>query len=908
MSTSTLENGYRGSLDASAALDRVAAGSVEFRNRARKLTLASGDTDDDWQLSVDTAFDAFRAGDSPNANINAQNNLRLLVCQKAKELALAANSTQDEKEETHYISRAIALDDLASLAGMNLGEELAALAKINDSKPKTTVISEISADDSTSSRLDGKPKWLERAGNLNINSRAVTVVTVAAIIGGGAMAGASSAKAATMSGMNSSVGYSKLVNTPKNQLNSTNPADADKLAFLLSGGDSTDSGTDQATNVSSEGNSGSTKSNTDPTNLAAILGSSGSMSGNTSPTPAAPLPKAKPSGADQSPSTQQSLDQILQSSGSMSGSYENKPSAPSPSPKKEPTPAPAPTPPPTPVAPDTGPAKNKKATPKPKPAPAEKALTSQQISQKALDEMKKEGPDWHNRAIVMEVLMEHGWKADHAAGAIGNLCVEAAGCNLDPSIDQIGYSGSDEGMGIAQWSKNGRWQTLLEKAREWGTSPTDIETQARFIDWEARHTQSKVLGPISNAVGPNQSAFVFGKYYERPNNLYSSLDKREKYARDTLNEYNQLIKNIEKSQPKPKLKPISVQVSNPTPKYKNIGAFVSTVNIKCAPGSTNAGLETTSLGNTIRLCKVQPHVGKAAIVNSVMSGQTVSLFKDAANAGFPNLGVSSSYRPKEEQIALRKQYCGPTHYDIYEKPANIGTGQVGTCQINVAKPGTSLHEHAEAVDMYYNGKSLNTSMPVYKWLMNYGQQTGKWWSLGSYNDALHWQDRPPAADYSKVPSAYWNSHKNAPTQPVPPKKTVEPVADPEPKKQPPKAPAPTLGSIFGETSTSNGDTSGNDNSNDGGTPPTSPSPTPTPKSSTDPAETLGSLFADSSSTNGDTSSSDSSDQSNQSPETTPTPDSTSQPSNNGNDSSNQKDSIDQAAAQATINAYLMQQH
>jgi LAS superfamily LD-carboxypeptidase LdcB len=49
------------------------------------------------------------------------------------------------------------------------------------------------------------------------------------------------------------------------------------------------------------------------------------------------------------------------------------------------------------------------------------------------------------------------------------------------------------------------------------------------------------------------------------------------------------------------------------------------------------------------------------------------------------------YRSAASQIAVRKANCGPTPYDIYEKPAS-------QCTPPTAKPGTSQHEKGLAID------------------------------------------------------------------------------------------------------------------------------------------------------------------------------------------------------------------
>ena len=57
-----------------------------------------------------------------------------------------------------------------------------------------------------------------------------------------------------------------------------------------------------------------------------------------------------------------------------------------------------------------------------------------------------------------------------------------------------------------------------------------------------------------------------------------------------------------------------------------------------------------------------------------------------------SVGVASGLRTRDEQIALRQQHCGPTDYDIFEKPS-------GQCSPPTARPGTSRHETGEAVDL-----------------------------------------------------------------------------------------------------------------------------------------------------------------------------------------------------------------
>lgn len=64
------------------------------------------------------------------------------------------------------------------------------------------------------------------------------------------------------------------------------------------------------------------------------------------------------------------------------------------------------------------------------------------------------------------------------------------------------------------------------------------------------------------------------------------------------------------------------------------------------------------------------------------------------------------WRSPEKQIELRRKHCGPTYYDIYEKPAS-------ECNPPTAKPGTSNHEKGLAID-FRNCETRQTA--CYQWL------------------------------------------------------------------------------------------------------------------------------------------------------------------------------------------------
>lgn len=64
------------------------------------------------------------------------------------------------------------------------------------------------------------------------------------------------------------------------------------------------------------------------------------------------------------------------------------------------------------------------------------------------------------------------------------------------------------------------------------------------------------------------------------------------------------------------------------------------------------------------------------------------------------------YRSTEEQIDLRRQHCGTSHYAVYEMPSS-------QCSPPTARPGTSMHEQGLAID-FQNCSSRSTA--CFQWL------------------------------------------------------------------------------------------------------------------------------------------------------------------------------------------------
>jgi peptidoglycan hydrolase CwlO-like protein len=96
-------------------------------------------------------------------------------------------------------------------------------------------------------------------------------------------------------------------------------------------------------------------------------------------------------------------------------------------------------------------------------------------------------------------------------------------------------------------------------------------------------------------------------------------------------------------------------------------------------------------------------------VATQIAGQLADLLAAARASGLILTG--SGYRNIYDQIAIRKQYCGTTDYDIWDRPS-------WECSPPVARPGRSMHEKGVAVDFTGpDGDLVRThASPTYQWL------------------------------------------------------------------------------------------------------------------------------------------------------------------------------------------------
>jgi len=114
-------------------------------------------------------------------------------------------------------------------------------------------------------------------------------------------------------------------------------------------------------------------------------------------------------------------------------------------------------------------------------------------------------------------------------------------------------------------------------------------------------------------------------------------------------------------------------------------------------------------------------------VHRALADSVRQLVDEAAAAGIALRGTA--HRPVTRQIELRRQNCGPTDFDVYEKSPSL-------CAPPTAKPGRSLHELGLALDVQ-NGDNpiVSRSDPAFRWLAAHAP------SYGLYNlpaEPWHW--------------------------------------------------------------------------------------------------------------------------------------------------------------------------
>ncbi len=87
------------------------------------------------------------------------------------------------------------------------------------------------------------------------------------------------------------------------------------------------------------------------------------------------------------------------------------------------------------------------------------------------------------------------------------------------------------------------------------------------------------------------------------------------------------------------------------------------------------------------------------------------------------------FRSHAQQVELRRQHCGSSTYDIYQRPP-------GECSPPTAIPGTSMHEWGLAVDWSNVGSLITShSNSAWQWLSS---NAGRFGFANLPSEPWHW--------------------------------------------------------------------------------------------------------------------------------------------------------------------------
>ena len=142
---------------------------------------------------------------------------------------------------------------------------------------------------------------------------------------------------------------------------------------------------------------------------------------------------------------------------------------------------------------------------------------------------------------------------------------------------------------------------------------------------------------------------------------------------------------------------------------------------QCTAGNDLGVKDSPTNGIKIRICSVGGMGVNVAIENNVKT-----MLADARAAGINLSG--GGFRSYQGQISVRKNNCGTSDYDIYQKPAS-------QCRPPTARPGSSMHEWGLALDLSVGGSLVSSGSDAFNWLQ---ANASKYGLKNLPSEAWHW--------------------------------------------------------------------------------------------------------------------------------------------------------------------------
>jgi hypothetical protein len=265
-----------------------------------------------------------------------------------------------------------------------------------------------------------------------------------------------------------------------------------------------------------------------------------------------------------------------------------------------------------------------------------------------------------NEEKVWYYLVNKGMTAIQAAGAMGNLKLEGG---FEPRQVEIAYSdpphlsdtvppnigpAGQPGYGIVQWTSPGRKQGLIDFAASKGLPVNDLGLQLDYM-WSELEGPYKnaALNPLLSATDLAEAVSIWQDRYE----VGAGFQPRFEFAQEMLVKYGSGVSIVRNGS----------------------GCELDSSGCPTAPISLS---ETVTVAGSIR-------------VHPCIAEEVERIIALAQEQGLDMSG--GGYRDSAGQIETRRNNCGTSEYDIYEKPAN-------QCSPPTARPGASRHERGTAVD------------------------------------------------------------------------------------------------------------------------------------------------------------------------------------------------------------------
>lgn len=148
----------------------------------------------------------------------------------------------------------------------------------------------------------------------------------------------------------------------------------------------------------------------------------------------------------------------------------------------------------------------------------------------------------------------------------------------------------------------------------------------------------------------------------------------------------------------------------------------------CTPAADDAvGSASVAPGAEPGTSTIVLPAGGTTLMATTVAPRLQAMLNAAAGDGIPLGGWG--YRSAASQIRLRREHCGSSDYDIYQKPSRL-------CKPPTATPGKSMHEVGLAIDLTYKGSTIGShASPAWQWLNAHAAQYG-FFNLAS--EPWHW--------------------------------------------------------------------------------------------------------------------------------------------------------------------------